>query len=137
MTCRLGPPAALLLPLGSFTLLFAAGCASKSVPADRIVYQVSEGEPALLPADVRAQPSPVQRADEATVRSWWDANRPAPGYIPPYETAAAPVVAVEECGDGWGWGPAIGVGLGLGFGGGHDDHGWGISLGLPLYFGGW
>ena len=92
-----------------------AGCASKNVPADRIVYVVGgDVPPPMLPATsasaapsvapVPAGPAPVQRADEAKVREWWAAHRPAQGYIPEFDTAATEAAWQQaQCASSCGW----------------------------------
>lgn len=130
-------PAAALLAL-AVTALAAPGCASKNVPADRIVYAVHEGPPPPIPFAPLAASAPAQRADEATVRAWWDSHRPAQGYVPAYDDSAAQMAAEEarSCGSGWWPGIGLGIGLGFGWGSGGCGDGWGVglSVGLPLGF---
>jgi len=125
----------------SFATAFAlAACESKNVPADRIVYNVHEGPSPPLPVSTPASSAaaPVQRADEATVRAWWDAHRTVQGYVPPFDDSAAQMAAAHAnchggC-SGAGIGLGIGIGLGFGWGSGGCGDGWGIglSIGLPL-----
>ena len=71
---RLGSAALLVLVTGA--------CASKNVPADRILYQASvRPSPPIRFEPLPGRDASAQRADEATVRAWWEANRPAPGYV--------------------------------------------------------
>lgn len=128
MTSRLASAAALLL------VSALPACASKNVAADRIVYDVHGGRLSPPMTDpLPAARASANRADEAAIRAWWQANRPAAGYVPAFDDSPAQLAA-EEARESWGWGwwPSIGIGLGLGFGWGDCGDGWGVSLGVPF-----